>query len=162
MKKKYKDYADYLKSDKWKQVKSDYAENNNHLYCALCGSDSELQHHHFNYPKDWNDDSHLNIIKICGECHDIAHQEEHENETLIDFISDMSPLLSGNNHDNGIVIGQDDVLSKILAMGMVDVVRFNVLTDKNSRAEYRIKIDKGLTDPCNFIPLSIWGDITNG
>ena len=29
MKKKYKDYADYLKSDKWKQVKEDYAENNN-------------------------------------------------------------------------------------------------------------------------------------
>jgi len=162
MKKKYKDYADYLKSDKWKQVKEDYAENNKHKYCALCGADEELQHHHFKYPSDWNDDSHLNIIKICGECHEIAHVEEHKNETLVDFIADMSPLISSNNHENGIICGQDDVLSKILSVDLVDVVKIKSLTDKNKRPAYRIKIGGELTETCNFYPLSIWGSVING
>lgn len=160
MKKKYKDYADYLKSDKWKQVKEDYADNNDHLYCALCGGDEKLQHHHFSYPKDWNDDSHLNIIKICGGCHDIAHQEDHKNETLIDFISEMSPLLSSNSHENGIVIGQDDVLAR--ALQVADVVCVRNLTNKKDRTTYRFKANDTVSQNCNFIPLSTWGNVTNG
>ena len=162
MQKKYKDYADYLKSDKWKQVKKDYTENNKHKYCALCGFDGELQHHHFRYPSDWNCDHHLNIIKICSECHKIAHTKERKNETVLDFIAYMSPLISESNQENGIVCGQDEVLSKILSADLVDVVKIQSLTDKNKRSAHHIKIGKELTTKCNFYPLGIWGSIIDG
>lgn len=94
MKKKYKDYADYLKSDKWKQVKADYAELRYHDRCLLCGADEDLQHHHFNYPIDWNDDSFENIVKICGDCHEFCHdQDEKLFNSIVQFIAYISELL---------------------------------------------------------------------
>jgi hypothetical protein len=160
MARKFKNYQDYLKSDKWSEVKEDYANINNHKYCALCESDEDLQHHHFNYPKDWNDDSHENIIKICNDCHDLAHESEHRNMTLIDFISEMSPAISERQHENGIVCGQDDVL--IRALQVVDVIEERNLTNKNDRPSYRFKTNMSVSQSCNFLPLSLWEKTING
>lgn len=157
---KYKNYADYLKSDKWKSVKTDYNNINSHHECALCGSDEKLQHHHFNYPSDWNDDSHNNIIRLCEECHETAHEIEHKDMTLIDFIAEMSPTVSQISHERGIVCGQDDVL--IRALQVIEVIEERNLTNKNERPTYRFKTNMSISQPCNFLPLSLWEKITNG
>jgi 5-methylcytosine-specific restriction endonuclease McrA len=92
--KEYKNYADYLKSDKWKQVKEDYAKNEKVDNCICCNitfdSDIKPQHHHFRYPKDWNDDSWENLIVLCEGCHNLAHSAiEHNSNpiTLRTYIS---------------------------------------------------------------------------
>ena len=85
MKKKYKDYADYLKSDKWKQVKADYAEYNQVKECLICTDDEAFYHfHHWNYPNDWNNDSHENLLFVCETCHKDLHSNffDHGNDII--------------------------------------------------------------------------------
>lgn len=79
-KERFDSYDDYLKSDKWKYVKKEF--NDKHLIsgdkdiCEVTGRYSEeLHHHHFRYPKDWNDDSPENIVKIDKDIHDIIHDD---------------------------------------------------------------------------------------
>ncbi len=71
----YKDYADYLKSPKWRQVKKDYKKNMPLDICFFCISENNLQHHHWNYDKDWNDDKWENLILVCNNCHTIIHED---------------------------------------------------------------------------------------
>ena len=62
----YKDYQDYLNSPAWKKIKEDYKKNNDHLYCAFCENDTGLQHHHWRYPKDWNDATFFHSVDGIG------------------------------------------------------------------------------------------------
>ena len=87
-KKRYKDYAEYLKSPKWKQVKADYADNEETDTCLCCSVpfkaiDTVANYHHFRYPKDWNDDTWINLIVVCQSC----HEELHEN-----IVQDSDPI----------------------------------------------------------------------
>ncbi len=75
---KYKDYNDYLLSDKWQQVKKDFREK---VYCDdscfLCYySGDKFQCHHWRYEKDWNNDRPENLILLCEECHKTVHSIE--------------------------------------------------------------------------------------
>lgn len=73
--KKWKSYADYLKSTEWKVIKADYKEMFLSSECIVCSADEEkLHHHHWNYPKDWNDDSSENLIHVCKDCHKHIHE----------------------------------------------------------------------------------------
>lgn len=93
-KKVYKNYAEYLKSDKWATIKADYADMNPHEDCLLCGSDEELHHHHFDYPLDWNDDSFKNLVKICKDCHTFCHYQSIETfDSIFQFIAYISQRL---------------------------------------------------------------------
>ena len=74
----YKDYADYLKSDKWASVKQDYRDHEQTEVCLCCGDDFKdegliINYHHFKYPKDWNNDSWENLIVVCEGCHTNIH-----------------------------------------------------------------------------------------
>lgn len=106
-KKKFKDYQEYLNSEKWESVKQEYAEKNNHEYCLVCGSEENLHHHHWRYPKDWNDDTSENIVKICENCHIVAHESEnHLNHcSILDFIADLSSYIVSINFDKGNFLG---------------------------------------------------------
>ncbi len=72
----YKDYADYLKSPKWKQVKQDYRDNESVEFCTLChdvlSSENPPNYHHYKYSKDWNKDTWENLIIVCKPCHDLS------------------------------------------------------------------------------------------
>jgi hypothetical protein len=85
--KTWNSYEDYLKSDKWKQVKADFYANYQgpHNRCEITGNSYEpdnddnptiLHLHHFRYPKDWNDDSWENIILISQDLHADIHFNE--------------------------------------------------------------------------------------
>lgn len=79
----YKDYAEYLKSEKWKQVKKDYAENEQTEYCLCCSEffnmSVKINFHHFRYENDWNNDNWENLIVVCDDCHTKIHKNiDHE------------------------------------------------------------------------------------
>jgi len=91
---KYKDYADYLKSDKWKQVKQDYYKNEQISTCLRCSTDLKQKgvkshHHHFNYPSDWNDDTWENLIIVCEECHNELHRQIDANDGCMPSIRSL-------------------------------------------------------------------------
>jgi hypothetical protein len=108
----YKDYADYLKSEKWKQVKKDYDDSDrDRAHCYFCYSSditiqSNFNYHHWTYPKDWNDDTHENLIKVCDSCHKVLHESklEHNSHTYnndFDYISDASKVISSWGFNKG-------------------------------------------------------------
>ncbi len=71
----FKDYSEYLLSDKWQKITDDYKEfsDKGTEGCFLCYSKERIQLHHWRYPKDWNNDSYKNVIPLCQECHETAH-----------------------------------------------------------------------------------------
>jgi len=73
----YKDYNEYLLSDKWQQVKDNFKNSIKYEnVCYLCFERTGLQLHHWRYEKDWNLDTHNNVIQLCSFCHKAAHQSE--------------------------------------------------------------------------------------
>lgn len=79
IKKKWKNYQDYLQSPEWKKFRKKTIErvkketNCTEAYCELCGGDDKLQIHHWKYPQDWNDDNQDFHILLCEKCHSDAH-----------------------------------------------------------------------------------------
>lgn len=80
--KRFKDYQEYLKSDEWSSVKEYwYSNNNDHATCRVTmtdASDEPMVLHHWRYPKDWNDDSHENLILISCKVHEWIHDNYHD------------------------------------------------------------------------------------
>lgn len=96
-KKTYKDYYDYLKSDKWTEVRNQYDDivfKDGIFSCGFCGSLEKGDYHHFRYPKDWNNDEWSNIIHLCSECHTLVHTVFNKKQfnTLHEFIHAMAFL----------------------------------------------------------------------
>lgn len=74
---KYKNYEEYLISDKWTQVKKNYKNSVKYeRVCSLCFETEMLQLHHWRYEKDWNNDTHKNLIQLCDLCHKSAHSSK--------------------------------------------------------------------------------------
>jgi len=84
----FENYQDYLNSEKWKQVKEDFNANYSSSgwgnVCEVTGEvfedKSQLHHHHFKYPKDWNEDSPENIVLISKKLHNMIHNIEIEDK----------------------------------------------------------------------------------
>ena len=73
----YANYAAYLTSEKWQEVKRQFKDSPSYdEVCFLCYNKTHLQHHHWRYEKDWNNDTHLNLILLCYECHHQVHKTE--------------------------------------------------------------------------------------
>lgn len=78
---RYKNYNDYLKSNLWIQIKDYFYKHyeGHRNVCEVTGKVFEkdelknLHLHHFRYPKDWDNDSHKNLILICKDVHDFIH-----------------------------------------------------------------------------------------
>ena len=107
----YKDYADYLKSDKWKQVKKDYWENEDIDNCLCCGNEFTHEvianYHHFRYSKNWNDDTWENLIMVCTVCHNQLHSRfDHNSDpiTLREYLSKVMSTLIGMNRDKNAIL----------------------------------------------------------
>lgn len=111
----YKYYAEYLKSDKWKQVKKDYrayaeAQNLGVGACFFCKSDQNIQHHHWRYEKDWNDDSCFNLLQACRSCHvKLNNSLNHISttyKTKEEYLSDATSVLIAASHLEGFAEGE--------------------------------------------------------
>lgn len=64
-------YREFLKSEFWKELsrrKRDLVGK-----CEECGSTTNLQSHHHEYPKDWYETTLEQLQVLCRECHRKAH-----------------------------------------------------------------------------------------
>ena len=79
-KKRFKDYQEYLKSPQWKVLrKKTYdrvKKRNGILQCEVCGLQEEKIYdvHHWQYPKDWNNDKAEYHLLVCRNCHSEIHK----------------------------------------------------------------------------------------
>ena len=134
----YKDYADYLKSPKWKQIKKEFKDESIFEHeCFFCVSGESLQHHHWQYPKDWNDDHYSNLILLCKYHHELTHElifKEYKAKSFIHYISCLSSLMIGDAHcrgfQEGIAKGEDrsiDVANEFISSSNTDIDKINKL-----------------------------------
>lgn len=68
-------YADYLKSDGWKEISGKRREIDGNT-CVCCGSRENLNVHHAWYPDSWNDTSVECLRTVCHDCHVILHRAQ--------------------------------------------------------------------------------------
>ena len=148
----YKDYADYLKSNKWKQVKASYESNKpmTSRRCMFCRSSSDLVHHHFRYPKDWNNDLASNLLLVCKKCHSIIHENLiqdyslpsifHTSETgldedkgMLEYISFVNEALKDFYHDCGFN------RSKFLSRNSLEMAMNALNNNENKYTDYANK-----------------------
>jgi len=77
-KKQFKDYQDYLNSPEWKKLKNEFHEKYDGLP-SVCQVTLEpidkVELHHWNYPKDWNNDSIENLILVSRLAHQFIHDK---------------------------------------------------------------------------------------
>ena len=82
-KKRYTDYAEYLKSDEYLKITQEFMANYRWppCKCSLCQKRGKLLFHHWRYEKDWCDDSYKNLIMVCDGCHDLIHSTDLEHDS---------------------------------------------------------------------------------
>jgi hypothetical protein len=67
------EYADYLKSDQWKAVRS-RAKFEADMCCQICGSEYSLDVHHRTYER-LGDELPEDLIVLCNNCHAKFHDK---------------------------------------------------------------------------------------
>lgn len=87
----YEEYRDYLKSDKWKFIRSIRFNLDDGL-CQHCGiklNDTEAHCHHLTYDR-LGDEDISDVVTLCRSCHDAVHAKDKSNQTeMIDFNRDI-------------------------------------------------------------------------
>lgn len=74
--KEHTDYADFLNSDYWRQVRQAVLARDQHQ-CQKCGEVKALQVHHLTYKHHRNELNHLeDLMTVCESCHSAIHQAE--------------------------------------------------------------------------------------
>jgi hypothetical protein len=71
-KQEFKDYNDYLNSEKWKELREE-ALDRDFGFCKICLDKVATQVHHHKYPRDYNNDNINNLISVCESCHEKVH-----------------------------------------------------------------------------------------
>jgi len=137
----YKDYADYLKSEKWKQVKNEYRQKEDAQECLCCGNefqdDINPNYHHFRYPKDWNDDTYENLITVCVSCHEHLHASIDHNSDPITLREYMPKLIyvSSQIIENEVLDLEYDTIWHE-CKGEFSIKQLGVSTKKQMKAEF--------------------------
>lgn len=74
---KYNSYADYLKSEEWKEKARKRAEIDN-FKCCMCGScgtqNNPLQVHHMTYHNIYRENIYKDLTTLCKSCHKAVHR----------------------------------------------------------------------------------------
>ena len=73
-------YLNYIQSDAWKDKAAQRRKIDGNK-CALCGSKRKLQVHHLTYESLTNEDVEKDLITLCQDCHNKAH--EIKDDTII-------------------------------------------------------------------------------
>jgi hypothetical protein len=69
-----KAYSDYLASPTWKIIRDQRLALDN-KECVMCGGKA-VHVHHRRYPKKWGEETILDLVSLCGSCHERHHKEE--------------------------------------------------------------------------------------
>lgn len=92
----YNSYKDYLKSDQWRNIKTEFNAMYKLYYgdpsiCFLCLYNKTQALHHWYYPQNLNDDKWSNLLPVCHDCHTQIHKGFHDYavanfQTKIDYM----------------------------------------------------------------------------
>jgi len=67
-------YANYLKSDHWKELRKNfYLRDKNHRKCFICGNPDNLNLHHKTYKRLGNE-KYKNLVALCKKHHYQCHE----------------------------------------------------------------------------------------
>lgn len=72
------EYRLYLKSDHWKQLKTQKFASVPVVKCERCGSEDDIQVHHKFYRDSWFDARISDLEILCAGCHVMHHKREKE------------------------------------------------------------------------------------
>ncbi len=125
--KKYKSYDEYLKSEKWRETKAEYAKNEQTGECLVCrkkfdNDNIKPNFHHFKYSRDWNNDQWQNLIIICECCHEFLHDSfDHDSNeiSLRDYLSSAVNAYCKYQHDEIYEIEMWDIAQELLKCNIV-------------------------------------------
>lgn len=70
----YRKYADYLKSDAWKERRRRILARDG-FKCVLCGSGINLNVHHLTYINKGHEEDD-DLVTLCQKCHEKVHKED--------------------------------------------------------------------------------------
>ncbi|MGL5749650.1 MAG: HNH endonuclease, partial [Paraclostridium sp.] len=66
-------YKEYLKSDKWSEIRKIILSRDNNK-CVKCSSSKNLQVHHSTYDNIFNEENNLDdLVTLCKTCHNVEH-----------------------------------------------------------------------------------------
>jgi len=68
----HEDYAAYLKSPEWANVKRRYRASLRPQDCGLCGTGENIQIHHLTYERVGQEEL-ADLVALCGDCHSMLH-----------------------------------------------------------------------------------------
>jgi hypothetical protein len=80
------EYADYLKSDQWKEISRRRRETDN-FSCVCCGATENLNVHHVRYPHDWFQTREDDLRTVCKDCHVMVHRLKEQFDMCSKFLT---------------------------------------------------------------------------
>lgn len=73
----YKNYADYIASEAWKELKQRYRASGRPIMCP-CGATTDMHFHHVTYDRVGGDELLDDLQPMCKTCHVDAHVLERQ------------------------------------------------------------------------------------
>jgi len=61
-------YAQYLRSDRWAELRAEAIERDGHA-CRFCNKPDDLSVHHRRYPARWGEETVQDLTTMCRGCH---------------------------------------------------------------------------------------------
>ena len=69
----YKNYKEFLKSDRWKEIRIKIWQSDIPKRCYICGATEHLQVHHLSYKRLFYGDLR-DVVFLCREHHEKVHE----------------------------------------------------------------------------------------
>lgn len=85
----YKNYADYLASDCWRNFKEKYKNSTREQFCLKCG-DPNFHLHHLTYDRICRERLE-DVVPLCGDCHRREHELDKKDRLKIFPIKNDKP-----------------------------------------------------------------------
>jgi len=80
--------SDYIKTKEWRKKRLETFLKK-WKKCMKCWSEKQIQVHHSNYSRLWDEDIGIDLFPLCTRCHNFFHKkyEWHFIENTLEFIS---------------------------------------------------------------------------
>jgi hypothetical protein len=80
--------SEYIKTPEWRKKRLETFLKK-WKKCMKCWSEKQIQVHHSNYSRLWNEDIEIDLFPLCTRCHNFFHKkyEWHFIENTLEFIS---------------------------------------------------------------------------
>lgn len=99
----YTSYQEFLNSEFWIGMKKNLKSKIRFKKCNCCGSEENLELHHFKYQNFLDGSNSHNIISVCRECHEQIHKLSRE--LNISFKIAARRLRRTNKYNPNTIIG---------------------------------------------------------